>query len=483
MAGRHHPSLQTLLVVSSFTEPEIRVLQRYFYCIRPYHMETGTEFLETLFQGCHNLTVLAAGLGVVMKTTPSRRTYRETISAKQLPIEKALAFAKGGHLELLQALLSSESGRAVSLDDVLSYAIHGNSLEVVAWLLKIYPLSVDKYQFNNAVLTGNLELVALLLTRASAKEFSTPVETACRNNNLAMAQLLLSHGGIASTMALGRAAEHGNLELVKFIYSHCGKVDLGALNQALEGCNIQVVQFLYERLHFPSAEVHAKELGHVLWVAVAVPQQPLAMIKYLLSLGPCKIDQGFLRSAQAGRLDIVQFFMDRASHLLDQALIAAATKGHLEVVTFLIDKVSTSCLRKATNEAACSDSWQTLALLLEKGASTPLKALRYSLKRSECTSGLKLLTLVKLEQLTSLELTSLAELVAMSGSGPLMDSVLAQTRPRLELSELVRQAVKHRNRPALESLIAHEAPVTESDLYRVESHYVSSSEEDEEDEE
>lgn len=362
-----HPSLQTVLVVSSFNTQQLAQMRKYFFCLRKRKpAQTGAKLLHQLTAQPRCPWTLMAGTGL----TSQILNYQPYVELGQIR-SMLKAAALGGHLETLQALMETFYGQ--SLQPALEYTLRGGHLTNLEWLLLQPGVVPTATAFSLAVKSGQLEALRLLLSRAEPP--SRALHDACLAGQLEMIKLLLEAGLAVESHNVWGAVMSAQVEVVKFLYSICGRSCLKPeyLRLAAEQRSVGLVEFLFE--HGPRQHYR---LNDVLVRSAAVPRQDPAVTELLLRLGATQVEQALAAAAEAGNTDLVEFLLSRGAAKINQALVLAAGKARLETVRALLNR-GASALNKALVTAVRCHCPQMLELLLEAGATDILAAVEAAL--------------------------------------------------------------------------------------------------------
>ena len=294
--------------------------------------------------------------------------------------------ADGGHLEVVRLLLEAGADTDAGTHGwtALSMATQNNHFEVVALLIEakanlevrtrgLTPLrlAASKGHLEIARLlveagankettesggwtalhwaaeSGHAEVVDLLVKAGAKKEAKhpggmTPLLLAARNGHFQVVQLLLELGADTDATcpnglpALLLAAQFGHLEVLQLL------VEAGASPEAQRPDGLTALQFA--ALHG-----HLSVVQFFLQTGTLEAQQCESALLLATQLGDERAVRAFLRAggtggkalrwaAGAGRLDMVQLFMDSAGESVPGAwwaLAWAAVRGHRAVVRFL----------------------------------------------------------------------------------------------------------------------------------------------------
>jgi len=220
-----------------------------------------------------------------------------------------------------------------------------------------------------AVLYGHEAIVQQLLNRgadvnaAKPGAYGTPLLLAVRGNNLAIANLLISHGAELKTFlkqddsVLWEAASGGHTQMAKLLIDSGANVDqlsrssTSALEEAAANGYIAIVKLLLDHGADINLRTRRKQGGSALTVAAA--RGHTAMVQLLIEKGAdinmkLQVFPGNALCAAVyshwGNSDIIRALVSAGADihaqpmiLIGNALIAAVTTGYLEKVKLLIE--------------------------------------------------------------------------------------------------------------------------------------------------
>ncbi len=228
-----------------------------------------------------------------------------------LQVEHAFLYAVHyGNIDAVNYLLDTEENLTVKQSD-LSSAVHNGHLEVLKTLLKYSGMDLTDFLCNQAINTGNVEMV---------RYFESNGFDVIHNENV-----------------LFNASKHGHLQLVKYLVENGANVHTEndeALIYAVQENKLEIVKYL--------VEVGKMDIHNGYMVYIAASNGYLDILKYLVKKGAnfrYEDEAPLIRAAAYGHNEIVEYLLSIGSDVHaknDQALYNANANKHMDVVATLI---------------------------------------------------------------------------------------------------------------------------------------------------
>lgn len=223
--------------------------------------------------------------------------------------------AYGGHLELLQTLLSFK----ISASYTTYFAAKGGHLELLKWL-KAQEYEFDEETCNGAAEGGHLDIIEWLLQNGAT--LSTDISNyAARSGKLEVIKYFQEKGfNLPSVLSV--AIKGGNLQSIKYLHDQGCEWDVFSLPLAAELGYFEIVKFALDRKCSVSAKC----------VASAAKWGHYDIVKYLIRNKRFDASE---EAAESGELDILQLLYENGCEISDLAWRWAAKNGDMEMLKWL----------------------------------------------------------------------------------------------------------------------------------------------------
>lgn len=245
------------------------------------------------------------------------------------------------NIQLIKFILERVITNNIDWNKCLNHACLSGNLRSVKFILEHKAVwTVGNWILCNACEGGNIEIVKLIFEMGPPRDLGEHLIYACRSKNKAggveVFNFLLEKGANNFNLCAYNACLSGNLEMVKLMITMEYSVNIDECMRVACFCShIHIVEFLINKFNFQHLDTYARH-------ALNGNSVGINAVEYLVKKGAVDVDYYLFYACLYGHIDLVELLVEKGATNWNRGLCGAYNGNHIELAQLMINYGATN---------------------------------------------------------------------------------------------------------------------------------------------